>query len=66
VRLLGGIVGVICGFAVGIVFTEGIFPNDASWPDVIPFALAVAGWPLGTAASGWLHNRRDARVPHPR
>lgn len=66
VRLLGGIVGVVCGFALGILFTEVIFPNGASWPDVVPFALAVAGWPLGTGATEWLHHRRDAHVPHAR
>jgi hypothetical protein len=66
VRLLGGIVGVICGFALGIVFTEVIFPNGAGWPDVVPFALAVAGWPLGTGATEWLHHRREPHVPHPR
>lgn len=66
VRLLGGILGVIIGFAVGVLLTEVVFPNDASWPDVVPFALAVAGWPLGTGATEWLHHRRAAHVPHPR
>ena len=62
VRLLGGIVGVILGFVVGILFVEVIFPNDASWPDVIPFALAVAGWPLGTGATEWLHRRHSPQL----
>ena len=62
VRLLGGIVGVILGFAVGIVLVEVIFPNDAGWPDVVPFALAVAGWPLGTAATDWLHRRHSPQL----
>ena len=41
--VLGAILGLIVGFAVGILFTEVIFANNASWPDVVPFVLAVAG-----------------------
>ena len=62
VRLLGGIVGVVLGFTVGILLVEVIFPNDASWPDVAPFALAVAGWPLGTGAMEWLHRRHSPQL----
>jgi hypothetical protein len=47
--VLGGVFGAILGFAVGILFTEVIFANDQSWPDVVPFALAVAGILAGTA-----------------
>jgi len=35
--------------AVGILFTEVIFANGKSWPDVVPFALAVAGILAGSA-----------------
>jgi hypothetical protein len=49
VAVLGGILGAIAGFVVGILFTEVIFANDASWPDVVPFALAVAGILAGSA-----------------
>jgi membrane protein YqaA with SNARE-associated domain len=49
--VLGAILGAIVGLVVGLVFTEWIFANNQSWPDVVPFALAVlgglAGWQLG-------------------
>jgi TRAP-type C4-dicarboxylate transport system permease small subunit len=41
--LLGGILGVLVGFSVGIVFSEIIFANSASWTDVVPVALAALG-----------------------
>jgi H+/Cl- antiporter ClcA len=46
---MGRIVGAIVGFAIGVLFTEVIFANDQSWPDVVPFALAVLGIVLGSA-----------------
>lgn len=46
---MGRIVGAIVGFAVGVLFTEVIFANDQSWPDVVPFALAVLGIVVGSA-----------------
>jgi hypothetical protein len=46
---LGGIVGAIVGFAIGALFTEVIFANSQSWPDAVPFALAVLGVLSGTA-----------------
>ena len=48
--VLGGIVGAIVGFAVGIVFSEIIFANSHDWTNVIPFAVAVAGWLAGSAS----------------
>jgi len=57
--VLGGILGVIAGFAVGILFTEVIFANNQSWPDVVPIALAVIG-ALAGAAAGRRLSRRDA------
>jgi hypothetical protein len=48
-KLVAGVVGMIVGFAIGILFTEVIFPNNLSWPDVVPFALAVTGWLAGTS-----------------
>jgi hypothetical protein len=47
--LLGSIVGAVVGFAIGILFTEVLFANNASWPDVVPFALGVLGWLVGSA-----------------
>ena len=32
--VIGGILGALIGFAVGILFTEVIFANNQSWPDV--------------------------------
>jgi hypothetical protein len=46
---LGGIIGAIVGFVVGILLTEVIFANGKSWPDVVPFALAVIGVLAGSA-----------------
>lgn len=57
--LLGSIVGAIVGFAIGILFTEVLFANDASWPDVVPFALGVLGWLVGSA----LVRRRHGHAP---
>ena len=48
-KVLGGVVGAIVGFVVGILFTEVIFANHQSWPDVVPFALAVLGALLGAS-----------------
>ena len=47
--VIGGILGALIGFAVGILFTEVIFANNQSWPDVVPFALATAGIFVGAA-----------------
>jgi TRAP-type C4-dicarboxylate transport system permease small subunit len=57
--ILGGIVGAIVGFALGVVFTEVLFANSASWPDVVPFGLAVFGWLVGSA----LVRRRRGHAP---
>ena len=40
---LGAILGAIVGFAIGILFVEVIFANNQSWPDVVPFVLAIVG-----------------------
>lgn len=56
-----GILGAIVGFAIGILFTEVIFTNDQSWPDVVPFALAI----LGYLAGSQLARRRKTRVSAP-
>jgi hypothetical protein len=48
--LLGAIVGAIAGFAIGILFVEVIFANNQSWPDVVPFVLAILGGLAGRQA----------------
>ena len=49
IRAVAIIVGAIVGLAVGVIFTEVIFANDQSWPDVVPFALAVLGALVGSS-----------------
>ena len=46
--VIGGILGALIAFAVGILFTEVIFATNQSWPDVVPFALAIAGIFVGS------------------
>jgi hypothetical protein len=48
--VLGGIVGAIVGFAIGVVFTEVIFANNHEWPIIVPFGLAVLGWLVGSTS----------------
>jgi hypothetical protein len=61
VAFLAGIVGALVGFTIGVVFTEIIFANNADWPIVVPFALAVSGW-LG--ARELLRRRHDRKAEH--
>jgi hypothetical protein len=58
---MAGIVGALVGATVGIVFTEIIFANNADWPDVVPFVLAVVGW---LAARELLRQRRSRKHEH--
>ena len=59
--MLAGIVGALVGFTVGILFTEVIFANNADWPNVVPFVLAVVGW---LAARELLRHRRSRKPGH--
>jgi hypothetical protein len=58
---LAGILGALLGLTVGIVFTEIVFANNANWPDVIPFVLAVVGW---LAAREFMRQRRSRKHEH--
>jgi signal peptidase I len=58
--LLARIVGFTVGFAIGVFVTEALFANNQSWPDLLPFALALAG-----AAAGPRVARRLARFRRP-
>jgi hypothetical protein len=49
--VLGGIVGAIAGFVIGVAIHVA-FWNDSGLADVIPFALAVAGALAGSALGG--------------
>jgi hypothetical protein len=42
--VLIGLMGAIVGFAIGVTFTEVVFPNHYEWPIIVPFGLAVFGW----------------------
>jgi hypothetical protein len=55
--LLGAILGILVGFGVGVIFTEWVFVNNQSWPDVVPIALAA----LGGLAGAQLGRRFAAR-----
>ena len=56
--VLAGIGGALVGLAVGVVFTEIVFANDASWPDVVPIALAAAGWLVARELVRRHHSRK--------
>jgi hypothetical protein len=58
---MAGIVGALVGATVGVVFTEIIFANNAGWPDVVPFVLAVVGW---LAARELVRQRRSRKHEH--
>ena len=59
--MLAGIVGALVGFTVGVLFTEVIFANNADWPNVVPFVLAVVGW---LSARELLRHRRSRKPEH--
>ena len=59
--VLAGIGGALVGFTFGIVFTEIVFANNADWPNVVPFVLAVVGW---LAARELLRQRRSRKPEH--
>ena len=61
VAVMAGIVGALVGAAIGVVFTEIVFANDASWPDVVSVALAVVGWLVAREA---LRQRRNREAEH--
>jgi ABC-type antimicrobial peptide transport system permease subunit len=65
VAVLGGFVGAIVGFAVGIFFTEIIYSSTQGWTDVVPFALAVLGILVGSALGRRLASRRSAPAGSP-
>jgi hypothetical protein len=61
VAIVAGIVGVLVGFTVGVVLTEIVFANNADWPNVVPFVLAVVGW---LAARDLVRYRRSRKPEH--
>jgi hypothetical protein len=61
VAIVAGIVGALAGFTLGVVFTEIIFANNADWPNVVPFALAVTGWLVARELVRRRHGRKAER-----
>lgn len=57
--LLGSIVGAMAGFVVGVVIVEVAVESHTGWTDVVPFALGVLGWLVGSA----LVRRRRGHAP---
>jgi len=62
--IIAGFVGALVGFAIGIVFSEVVFANDSSWTDVIPFAVAVLGWLVGSSSVRRLRERHARPARH--
>jgi uncharacterized membrane protein YeaQ/YmgE (transglycosylase-associated protein family) len=58
--VVGGIVGALVGFTLGVIFTEVIFANDQEWPSVFNVALTVVGALAGSSLMRRL-THRDAK-----
>jgi uncharacterized protein YqgC (DUF456 family) len=54
---LGGIVGAILGFVIGVLITEVIFDIHESWSNAVAFGLAVVGMLAGSAVGRRFANR---------
>jgi len=63
VALLGAILGILVGFGVGVIFTEWVFVNNQSWPDVVPIALAALGGLAGAQLGRRFATRRVNASP---
>jgi len=59
--VIGGMLGFIVGFAVGILIFEVAWANDASWPDAAIFGVAVFGALVGSSLSRRLGHRAPDR-----
>jgi positive regulator of sigma E activity len=56
--VIGGILGALFGFAIGVFFTEIVFANNHEWPIIVPFGLAVFGWLVGSTLARRFANRK--------
>ena len=61
---LAGVVGAIAGFVLGILLVEVAFASHSGWTDVVPFALGVFGWLVGSTLVR--HRRGHAPIVRPR
>ena len=61
------IIGVVIGFAAGIIISEVIWPDvrphDGDWTNAIPFTVAVVGWLVGTAVGRRVTNETPEQHP---
>jgi hypothetical protein len=62
--VIGGMLGFIVGFAVGILIFEVAWANDESWPDAAIFGVAVFGALVGSSLSRRVGHRAGARDRH--
>ena len=61
--VIGGTIGFVAGFVVGILIFEVAWPNDQSWPDAAVFGIAVLGALLGSSLFRRLgHGAPDRRA----
>ena len=58
---VGGILGAIVGFAVGVAIEVTFWNDKGGLADTIPFAFAVAGVLIGSALGRRLAVRREHR-----
>jgi positive regulator of sigma E activity len=61
--LVASIAGALVGFAVGAVLTEIVFSIHRGWSDVVPFALAVAGWLVARQFVRWRRRKGERGIP---
>ncbi len=59
--MIGGIVGILIGFALGLFFGEVVLAKQGDWTNILPFVLAVAGWLVGSATAQRFANRNVSR-----
>ena len=62
--VIGGMLGFIVGFAVGILIFEVAWANEASWPDAAIFGVAVFGALVGSSLSRRVGHRAGTRDRH--
>ena len=61
--VIGGTLGFVAGFVVGILIFEVAWANDESWPDAAVFGVAVFGALIGSSLFRRLgHHGPDGHV----
>jgi hypothetical protein len=62
--VIGGIVGILIGFAVGLFVGEAVLTTQGDWTNILPFVLAVVGHRVGSATTQRA-SKRKSRSPVP-